>query len=71
MVKTSKGDAYFKTGVIADPYLEDTTQATENENVRAYLLKYINTAFSIRNQFLTYSFNNIIVETPITISLNL
>ena len=32
MVKTSKGDAYFKTEVISDPYLEDTMQGTVNEN---------------------------------------
>jgi hypothetical protein len=65
MVKTSKGDVYFKTGAIADPYLEDTTQGTENENgipIKIYQVQPL----GIRNQFLTYSFNNVIVETPIT-----
>lgn len=64
MVKTSKGDAYFKTEVISDPYLEDTMQGTVNENgipIRIHQVQPL----GIRNQFLTYSFNNITVETPI------
>jgi hypothetical protein len=64
MVKTSKGDTYFKTEVISDPYLEDTIQGTINENgipIRIHQVQPL----GIRNQFLTYSFNNVTVETPI------
>ncbi len=56
MVKTSKGDTYFKTEVISDH---------QNENgipIRIHQVQPL----GIRNQFLTYSFNNVIVETPIT-----
>ena len=64
MVKTSKGDTYFKTEVISDPYLEDTIQGTINENgipIRIHQVQPL----GIRNQFLTYSFDNVTVETPI------
>lgn len=65
MIKTSKGETYFKTEVILDPYLEDSIQGTVNENgipIRIHQVQPL----GIRNQFLTYSFNNVIVETPIT-----
>lgn len=56
MVKTSKGDTYFKTEVISDPYEENGIP------IRIHQVQPL----GIRNQFLTYSFNNVIVETPIT-----
>lgn len=65
MVKTSKGEAYFKTEVVLDNYLEDTIQGTVNENSIPIILHQVQ-PLGIRNQFLTYSFNDMIVETPIT-----
>ncbi len=56
MVKTSNGDAYFKTEVIFDH---------DNENGMPIRLHQVQ-PLGIRNQFLTYSFNNVTVETPIT-----
>ncbi len=56
MVKTSEGDTYFKTEIIFDqPY--DNGVPIRLQQVQP---------LGIRNQFLTYSFNNVTVETPIT-----
>ena len=68
MVKTSKGDVYFKTFKtwdVLDNSLEDTTQGTVNENSISIEIYQVQ-PLGIRNQFLTYSFNDVIVETPIT-----